>query len=151
MDIRVAPVLDEEIPLLLDLQKKSFDAHSSLFDTSVWSRETPDALRAELGETTVLVARDPAGRIHGSVRGRDVEGVWVVRKLFVDPSAQKTGVGKALMRAIEERRPPSCHKISLCTMLVLGENVRFFLALGYQPEYLMPDHYNRLHLLCFRK
>ncbi len=151
MEIRVSPVLDEEITLLLDLQKKSFQSHSSLFDTSVWSRETPEELRAELHETTVLVARDPSGRIAGSVRGRDVEGVWLVRKLFVDPADQKMGVGMALMRSIEGLRPPSCHKISVCTMLVLGENIRFFLALGYQPEYLMPDHYNRLHLLCFRK
>lgn len=151
MKMQISPVREEEIPGLLALQGKSFDSYSSLFDTSVWTRETPGELRTEMEGTTVLVARDPAGRIGGAVRGRNVEGVWLIRKLFVDPSLQKRGIGTALMGAIEELRPLSCHKISVCTMLVLGENVRFFLDRGYLPEYLMPDHFNRLHLICFRK
>jgi len=147
----IGPVRPEEARSLLDVQSESFSGYRDLFKTHVWTNETVDEFWAELPSVTVLVARDSSGQIVGAVRGRNVEGVWVVRKLCVSPSCQAKGVGRSLMRAVEEAVPPGCHKISVCTMLVLGQNVRFFLSLGYEPESLMPDHYNRLHLICFRK
>ena len=56
-------------------------------------------------------------------------------KLFVDPEVRKRGLGRALMEAIEKLVPSSCHKLSVCTMLILGENVRLFLGLGYFPTF----------------
>jgi len=147
----IGPVRPEEAGSVLDVQSESFSGYRDLFKTHVWTGETVDEFLAELPSATVLVARDARGQIVGAVRGRNVEGVWVIRKLCVSPSRQSKGVGRSLMRAVEEAVPSGCHKISVCTMLVLGQNVRFFLSLGYEPESLMPDHYNRLHLLCFRK
>ena len=104
-----------------------------------------------MSHARILVAKGPDGEILGGIRGRDVEGEWVIRKLFVVPEARKKGLGKALMEKVEGEAPSSCHKLSVCTMLILGENVRLFLGLGYFPDFLMPDHYNHLHLICFRK
>lgn len=144
--------LDEkDIPELLKNQAAAFLTHAGLFDTSVWTGETREECLSELSYTTILVAKGGNGKIWGAVRARDLEGVWVIRKLYVVPEARRKGVGVALMKAIEEKVPASCHKISVCTMLVLGENIRFFLDRGYIPDYLMPEHYNRLHLICFRK
>ena len=147
----IGPVHPEEARSLLDVQRESFAGYRDLFKTQVWTNETVNEFLAELPSVTVFVARDATGQIVGAVRGRNVEGVWGVRKLCVSPRVQSKGVGRSLMRAIEEAVPPGCHKISVCTMLVLGQNVRFFLSMGYEPESLMPDHYNRLHLICFRK
>lgn len=149
--IEILPLRETDIPAFLALQASSFRTHASLFDISVWTRETPEECRSELPHMRILVARGKNGAILGGVRGREVEGVWLIRKLFVDEGARKRGVGGALMEAIERLAPASCHKISVCTMLVLGENIRFFLDRGYIPDFLMPDHYNRLHLICFRK
>ncbi|MDA8028622.1 MAG: GNAT family N-acetyltransferase [Nitrospiraceae bacterium] len=147
----IVPLDETDIPELLSRQSRAFESHAKLFDISVWTGETEQECRAELPFTRILVAKSEEGRILGGVRGREMEGVWLIRKLFVDQESRKRGVGRALMEAVERLVPSSCHKISVCTMLVLGENVRFFLDRGYIPDFLMPDHYNRLHLICFRK
>ena len=149
--VEILSLRETDIPAFLALQASAFRTHAALFDTSVWTRETPEECRSEFPTTRILVARGGDGKILGGIRGREVEGVWLIRKLFVDQESRKKGVGHALMGAIERLAPSSCHKISVCTMLVLGENIRFFLGLGYIPDFLMPDHYNRLHLICFRK
>lgn len=150
-EFAIRPVDETDISEFLSCQSRAFESHASLFDISVWTRETPEECRAELPYTRILVAKGEGGKLLGGVRGREMEGVWLIRKLFVDQEVRKRGVGQALMEAIERLAPASCHKISVCTMLVLGGNVRFFLDRGYIPDFLMPDHYNRLHLICFRK
>ncbi|MGC8529352.1 MAG: GNAT family N-acetyltransferase [Leptospirillia bacterium] len=142
---------ESDLPVFLNGQSRAFATHDKLFDVSVWTRESVEECRSEMAHTCLLVAKGPGGEVWGGIRGREVEGVWVIRKLFVVPEARKKGLGKALMKRIEAEAPGSCHKISVCTMLILGENVRLFLGLGYLPDFLMPDHYNHLHLICFRK
>lgn len=149
--VHLAPAEPKDIPAILSMQAKAFGAHASLFDVALWTKESPEELLTDLTDMTVLVAKSEEGEILGCVRARSVEGIWLIRKLSVSPSHQKNGIGLQLMQAIEERTPPSCHKISVCTMLRLGENVRFFLDCGYIPDYLMSGHYNRLHLICFYK
>ncbi|MDA8058796.1 MAG: GNAT family N-acetyltransferase [Nitrospiraceae bacterium] len=150
-NITLSPALPEDVPSVLAIQAKAFAHHSGEFDVALWTGETSGELLSDLQEMTVIVARSKTGEVLGSVRARDLEGVWVVRKLSVSPDHQRKGIGAALMRAIEEAAPKTCHKISVCTMLRLGENVRFFLDGGYMPDYLMAGHYNRLHLICFAK
>ena len=147
----ISALEESDLPAFLRGQARSFASHDNLFEVSVWTEENIEECRSEMSHTRFLVAKGPHGEIWGGIRGRDVEGVWVIRKLFVVPEARKKGLGKALMERIEAEAPGSCHKISVCTMLILGENVRLFLGLGYLPDFLMPDHYNHLHLICFRK
>jgi len=149
--ISLSQAEQKDVPAILELQARAFELHSKIFDVSLWTGETPEELLSDLREMTVIVARSAEGEILGSVRARDIEGVWVIRKLSVSPDHQKKGLGAALMRAIEGAAPSTCHKISVCTMLRLGDNVRFFLDCGYTPDYLMAEHYNRLHLICFNK
>ena len=150
-DVSLSPATAQDIPAILALQAKAFLAHGKIFDVSLWTNETPDELLADLGQMTIILARSADGEILGSVRARELEGVWIIRKLSVSPDHQKRGIGRGLIRAIEDSAPRTCHKISVCTMLRLGDNVRFFLDSGYEPDYLMAGHYNRLDLICFRK
>lgn len=147
----LSPAEQKDVPAILDLQARAFQLHSKIFDVALWTGETPEEFLSDLQTMTIIVARSAKGEILGSVRARVLEGVWIIRKLSVSPDHQKKGIGAALMRAIEEAAPSTCHKISVCTMLRLGDNVRFFLDCGYTPDYLMPEHYNRLHLICFYK
>nr|EES53850.1 MAG: probable acetyltransferase [Leptospirillum ferrodiazotrophum] len=148
---RISALEESDLPAFLEGQARAFTSHDKLFEVSVWTQESVEECRSEMPHTRILVAKGPDGEILGGIRGRDVEGVWVIRKLFVVPEARKNGLGTALMERIEGEAPSSCHKLSVCTMLILGENVRLFLGLGYFPDFLMPDHYNHLHLICFRK
>jgi GNAT superfamily N-acetyltransferase len=150
-DFSLSVATDRDVPAVLALQAKAFLAHGKIFDVSLWTNETPEELLADLAQMTVILARSSDGEILGSVRARELEGVWIIRKLSVSPDHQKKGIGRALIGAIEESVPKTCHKISVCTMLRLGDNVRFFLDCGYEPDYLMAGHYNRLDLICFRK
>ncbi len=140
-----------EIASFLEGQARAFMSHDKLFEVSVWTQESVEECQAEMAHARILVAKGPDGKVWGGIRGRNVEGVWVIRKLYVVPEARKKGLAKALMESIEALAPSSCHKISVCTMLILGENVRLFLGLGYSPDFLMPDHHNHLNLICFRK
>jgi GNAT superfamily N-acetyltransferase len=150
-EFSLAIATDRDVPAILNLQAKAFLAHGKIFDVSLWTNETPGELLADLDQMTVMLARSADGEVLGSVRARELEGVWIIRKLSVSPDHQKRGIGRALVGVIEASAPKTCHKISVCTMLRLGDNVRFFLDCGYRPDYLMAGHYNRLDLICFRK
>jgi hypothetical protein len=50
-----------------------------------------------------------------------------------------------------ERRAGEAHKLYVCTMLTTARNVALFLKLGYRAESVMPDHYNRMDMICFAK
>jgi ribosomal protein S18 acetylase RimI-like enzyme len=70
--------------------------------------------------------------------------------LSVSPTFQRRGIGKALIQAVETR-VTEAHKLYVCTMLRTTRNVTMFLNLGYRPESLLPDHYNRMDMICFAK
>lgn len=150
-DFLLSTATSKDVSDILALQARAFLAHAKIFDVALWTQETPEELLSDLQQMTVIIVRSRDGELLGSVRARDLEGVWLIRKISVSPVHQKKGIGRALMRAIEESAPKTCHKISVCTMLRLGDNVRFFLDCGYKPDYLMPGHYNRLDLICFHK
>ena len=149
---RISVARPEDYPAILEVQKKAFLPYASRgIDTAIWTEETLDELSRDAAEKTVLVARDEAGRISGSVRFTTIEGVVFVRKIAVHPDHKRRGVGRDLLLAVERHMPPDAHKISLCTLLLTHENIPFFLRLGYRPETVFPDHYHHVDLLCFGK
>jgi len=150
--IRVTIALPEDFPAILDVQRQSFLVHADKgLDTSIWTEETLEEITRDATEKTILVARDPAGAVLGSVRFQTIEGVVFVRKVNVRPDMKRHGVGRLLMLALEEHIPADAHKISLCTLLMTHENIPFFLRMGYRPETVLPDHYHHVDLLCFGK
>lgn len=147
----VEPAKPEDLPRILDIQRRAFGRYSSRIDTEPWLGETLEELEADFREKTILVAKDEKGTPVGSVRFMTVEGVVFVRKISVDPDNQGHGVGRALIGALERSVPADAHKIYLCTLLRTERNIPFFLSLGYRPESLMPDHYRHADLICFGK
>jgi predicted N-acetyltransferase YhbS len=147
LHIRAATELD--FPHILDIQRQAFAEYEGTYKTSGWTTETIEDLQRDAREKKILVA-EWDGKMAGSVRFWTVGGVCVIRLLSVGPTYQRRGIGKALIQEVEAR-VTEAHKLYVCTMLRTTRNVTLFLNLGYRPESLLPDHYNRMDMICFSK
>ena len=136
MLIRTA--LPSEREALGELRVLAYD-HQGLLDASPTYADTLRGLGWE-GRDEVLVAEED-GRVVGTVvfvpwsprseiaRGPDEAEV---RAFAVDPSAQRRGVGAALMRAVVERaRREGASRLVLCTQTVMTGARRLYEARGF--------------------
>ena len=140
---------ESDFSSILEIQRQAFAEYEGTYKTSGWTTETMEDLQRDAREKKILVA-EWDGSMAGSVRFWTVGGVCVIRLLSVSPTFQRRGIGKALIQAVETR-VTEAHKLYACTMLRTTRNVTLFLNLGYRPESLLPDHYNRLDMICFAK
>lgn len=147
LHIRVAT--EPDFPHILNIQRQAFAEYEGTYKTSGWTTETMEDLQRDAREKKILVA-EWDGKVAGSVRFWTVGGVCVIRLLSVGPTYQRRGIGKALMQGVEARITDA-HKLYVCTMLKTTRNVTLFLNLGYRPESVLPDHYNRMDMICFSK
>ena len=147
--VHIRPATESDFPALLKVQQIAFGEYAGVYKVSGWTTETIESLREDAREKHIFVA-EAEGEIVGSVRFWTVAGVCVIRLLSVNPACQHRGVGKALIRAIEEASI-NAHKFYACTMLRTARNIQFFMDLGYKAETILPDHYDHLDLICFAK
>ena len=147
LHIRVAS--EQDFSSILQIQRQAFAQYEGTYKTSGWTTETIEDLQRDAREKKILVA-EWDGTMAGSVRFWTVGGVCVIRLLSVSPNFQGRGIGKALIQGVEAR-VTDAHKLYVCTMLRTTRNVTMFLNLGYRPESLLPDHYNRMDMICFAK
>ena len=147
LHIRVAN--EQDFSSILQIQRQAFAQYEGTYKTSGWTTETIEDLQRDAREKKILVA-EWDGTMAGSVRFWTVGGVCVIRLLSVSPNFQGRGIGKALIQGVEAR-VTDAHKLYVCTMLRTTRNVTMFLNLGYRPESLLPDHYNRMDMICFAK
>ena len=140
---------EQDFSSILQIQRQAFAQYEGTYKTSGWTTETIEDLQRDAREKKILVA-EWDGTMAGSVGFWTVGGVCVIRLLSVSPSFQGRGIGKALIQAVEAR-VTDAHKLYVCTMLRTTRNVTMFLNLGYRPESLLPDHYNRMDMICFAK
>lgn len=134
---------------ILRVQKEAFSEYVGVYPHTIWTEETLREIRKDAKEKTILVAEE-GGSVVGSLRFWVVAGVCVIRLLSVDPGHQGKGIGKKLVKTVEEMAKEA-HKFSLCTMLKTPRNINFFLSCGYTPEALMPRHYFKVDMICFAK
>lgn len=147
--LTIRPGAEQDFTEILDIQREAFAEYEGTYKTSGWTTETLENLKRDAQEKKVLVA-EWNGKIVGSVRFWRAGGVCIIRLLSVHPAYQRKGIGKALIREVETL-VTDAHKFYVCTMLKTSRNVVMFLNLGYRPESLMPDHYNRMDMICFSK
>ena len=147
--VHIRPATESDFPALLDVQQIAFGEYAGIYKVSGWTTETLESLKEDAREKHIFVAEE-GGTIVGSVRFWTVAGVCVIRLLSVSPAHQRRGVGKALIREIESMTTDA-HKFYACTMLRTARNIQFFMQLGYRAETILPDHYDRLDLICFAK
>ncbi|MCS6287805.1 MAG: GNAT family N-acetyltransferase [Nitrospira sp.] len=147
--ILIRPATEVDFEAILQVQREAFGEYATVYEVSAWTTETLDSLREDAKEKRIFVA-EAEEVIVGSVRFWTVAGVCVIRLLSVNPAHQKLGVGKALIREIEQATTDT-HKFYACTMLRTARNIQFFLNLGYKAETVLPNHYHHLDLICFAK
>jgi predicted N-acetyltransferase YhbS len=147
--IHIRSATEADFVALLRVQQAAFGEYATVYEVSAWTTETIDSLRQDAKDKRIFVA-EVDGAIVGSVRFWTVAGVCVIRLLSVGPDHQKHGVGKALIREIEQVTTDA-HKFYACTMLRTARNIQFFLNLGYKTETVLPNHYHHLDLICFAK
>jgi predicted N-acetyltransferase YhbS len=147
--VTIRQATERDFPEILSIQTEAFAQYEGIYEVTAWTKETLESIRLNATDKAILVA-EWDGMVVGSVRFEIAGGVCIIRLLSVAPSYQGRGIGKALMREIE-RQVTSAHKLYVCTMLRTSRNIDLFLKLGYRPEALLPDHYNRTDLICFAK
>lgn len=147
--VHIRPATESDFPTLLHVQQIAFGEYAGVYKVSGWTTETLESLKEDAREKHIFVAEE-GGTIVGSVRFWTVAGVCVIRLLSVSPAHQRQGVGKSLIRKIESMTTDA-HKFYACTMLRTARNIQFFMQLGYRAETILPDHYDRLDLICFAK
>lgn len=147
--VHIRPATESDFPALLHVQQIAFGEYAGVYKVSGWTTETLESLKEDAREKHIFVAEE-GGTIVGSVRFWTVAGVCVIRLLSVSPAHQRQGVGKSLIRKIESITTDA-HKFYACTMLRTARNIQFFMQLGYRAETILPDHYDRLDLICFAK
>jgi predicted N-acetyltransferase YhbS len=147
--VHIRPATEADFTALLQVQQAAFGEYATVYQGSGWTTETLESLREDAKEKHIFVA-EVDGAVVGSVRFWTVAGVCVIRLLSVNPTHQRQGVGKALIKQIEEVTT-GAHKLYACTMLRTARNIQFFVSLGYKAETILPDHYDHLDLICFAK
>ena len=140
---------ENDFPVILKIQREAFGAYEGTYDTAAWTKETLENIARDSTDKVILVA-EWDGAVAGSVRFWNTGGVCVIRLLSVSPAHQGRGIGKALIREIEQYAA-DVHKLYVCTMLRASRNIAMFLNLGYRPESLLPDQYHHADLICFSK
>lgn len=84
-------------------------------------------------EPTVLTAHS-GGRLVGAVRGRLRGAIWEIGRLMVAPDLQGRGLGRDLLRLIEEAAPASATGYELFTGAGSVRNLRSYRRAGYRPR-----------------
>ena len=123
--------LYEDLEEILALQKLAYRSEAEICnDFSIPPlTQTLEGIRKDYQNQTILkMVVD--GKIIGSVRAYEKDGVCYIGKLIVHPDQQNKGFGKCLMNGIEESFS-DCRKYSLFTGKTSVRNLYLYDKLGY--------------------
>jgi ribosomal protein S18 acetylase RimI-like enzyme len=150
---RVVPCGPERAETLHRLTQAAFHRHRELDPPSGALRESLDRVRDDLAfGGGAIVEMD--GRAVGCLRWYvEPNGDLHVRRVAVEPTLQRRGLGRALMTWTEnEARRRGCDAVSVGVRVALRDNLDFFRKLGYE---VTAEHrherYERTTWLAMRK
>ena len=130
MEIKVATL--EDVPALLDLQRKAFGPQCRELDfmDALPMTETLEQAYEEFKSYTTYKVEGPDGRIVGSIRGNVTEGSLWMARLMVLPEYWGQGIGKFLFRELQKRH--SHTRAWLCTCPQVPAPYQFYLREGFK-------------------
>ncbi|MCD7973199.1 MAG: GNAT family N-acetyltransferase [Candidatus Azobacteroides sp.] len=139
----------DDLEKILELQKTAFLSEAELYnDYSLEPlTQTLDSIRNEFKHSIFLKALYQ-NEIVGSVRGKYEAGKYLVGRLVVSPSFRRQGIGRKLMRALEEE----CREAKdffLFTGSKSVRNIALYESLGYE-KYEEQENKNKPGLVIVR-
>jgi len=122
----------KDAQVILDLQKLAYQSEAAITGdyTIPPLMQTLEEMEQDFQKQVVLKASID-GRIIGSVRAYVQEGTCYIGRLIVHPNFQNQGIGKQLMRAIEEHFTKA-DRYELFTGQKSERNLYFYQKLGYR-------------------
>lgn len=122
----------EDLEQILALQKLAYQSEAEITGdyTIPPLTQTLDSIRKDFNEQVILKNVE-GGSITGSVRAFENGGVCHIGRLIVHPERQNKGLGKLLMRSIEQEFS-HCGSYLLFTGEKSERNLYFYGSLGYK-------------------
>lgn len=120
-----------DLPQILKLQYEAYQSEADIYQASIPPLEqTLSELEEEYNEGTIIKVVNN-GDIIGSVRATIRNGVCLIGKLIVKPEYQNQGIGKTLMKEIEEYYTHA-RRMELFTGHKSIKNLELYNKLGYR-------------------
>lgn len=133
MNKRITQATKEDLPAILDVQKKAFLEVARTFHLKSLPplEQTLDSVADEFMNGMILKA-SIANTIVGSVRAYQENDTCYIGKLVVLPEYQNKGIGKALMQEIENEYKDIVKRYELFTGKRDPRNQYLYNQLGYK-------------------
>lgn len=134
IEFDIRPITTDDAGQVLTLQRAAFVQEALIYGDPDMPALTQslEALEAELGDNLgcVAVAGD---RVLGAARARADGDLLLVGRIAIAPDTQGSGIGSALLDAVEERgRAVGCREAELFTGSFSEANIRLYQSLGYR-------------------
>lgn len=137
-----------DLPEILELQYAAYRSEAKIYEDDhipplIQTIEQLESEHAECVFFKSMIDYTIVGSVRVSVRDR----ICTIGKLIVKPEYQNRGIGKQLMRTVEESFP-NLNRIELFTGHKSVRNLQFYKNLGYKPfkEEKINEHLTFIYL-----
>ncbi|MCO7203539.1 GNAT family N-acetyltransferase [Microbacterium sp. CnD16-F] len=137
---RIRPITVDDAGEVLTLQRAAFVQEALIYDAVDMPplTQTLDEVRAELEDNLGCVALD-GERMVGCVRARVDGDLLLIGRIAIAPDQQGSGLGTALLSAVEERgREAGATTAELFTGSLSEANLRLYEREGYEESERVP-------------
>lgn len=137
---RIRPITVDDAGEVLTLQRAAFVQEALIYDAVDMPplTQTLDEVRGELEENLGCVALD-GERMVGCVRARVDGDLLLIGRIAIAPDQQGSGLGTALLSAVEERgREAGATTAELFTGSLSEANLRLYEREGYEESERVP-------------
>ena len=137
---RIRPISIDDAGEVLTLQRAAFVQEALIYDAVDMPplTQTLDEVRAELEDNLGCVALD-GERMVGCVRARVDGDLLLIGRIAIAPDQQGSGLGTALLSAVEERgRDAGATTAELFTGSLSEANLRLYEREGYEESERVP-------------
>lgn len=135
---------------ILILQRKAYRSEAELYDDFTIPPMTETVKEfLKISDQTLMLKAEISGKIVGSIRGREEDGIVNVGRLIVDPDYQGKGIGTTLLLEIEKYFR-NATLFELFTGIKSYSNIRLYEKNGYM-EHRREQASEKVTFVYFRK
>ncbi|HMK59545.1 MAG TPA: GNAT family N-acetyltransferase [Dissulfurispiraceae bacterium] len=152
MKIEIRDAVDEDLEVLLSIQKSAFTEYTDHLRPEQIPplNETFDDMKKDFQYKSIMASfanNSPAGSIRYHLKG----GVCIIERLSVKPGFQRNGIGRSMVSHVETIVTGKAHKIYLETGLLEKNLLLFYSSMGFSAEAVLRRHYGGFDWIAFSK